>query len=146
MAVRRGATTPPLSFPSGDREPRLGAGPLSRAPGAGRAVADQLRTALDPLIKANDATGAEAQLLTYAPQLSVEARAEAGQRVAWVYYVLGLDLDARRVADTWRPGATGEWASQAAWVSGLASWRMGDFERRLARLPASRPAGARSAS
>src|SRR5262249_1943741 len=35
--------------------------------------------------------------------------------------------DARRVADTWRQGATGEWASQAAWVSGLASWRMSDF-------------------
>ena len=48
------------------------------------------------------------------------------QRVAFVYYVLGLDLDARRVADTWRQGATGEWASQAAWISGLASWRLGD--------------------
>ena len=74
------------------------------------------------------------------PQLSVEARAEAGQRVAFVYYVLGLDLDARRVADTWRQGATGEWASQAAWISGLASWRLGDCERRLARLPAGRRA------
>jgi soluble lytic murein transglycosylase-like protein len=41
--------------------------------------------------------------------------------------VLGLDMDARRVADTWRQGATGEWASQAAWVSGLASWRLGDW-------------------
>jgi soluble lytic murein transglycosylase-like protein len=37
-------------------------------------------------------------------------------------------MDARRVADTWRQGATGEWASQAAWVSGLASWRLGDYE------------------
>jgi soluble lytic murein transglycosylase-like protein len=82
---------------------------------------------LDPLIKQDDAQGAEAQLLTYAPQLSVEARAEAGQRVAFAYYVLGLDLDARRVADTWRQGAIGEWASQAAWVSGLASWRLGDW-------------------
>ncbi|MEO7635502.1 MAG: lytic transglycosylase domain-containing protein, partial [Sphingomicrobium sp.] len=43
-------------------------------------------------------------------------------------YVLGLDLDARRVADTWRQGATGEWASHSAWVSGLASWRLGDCE------------------
>jgi soluble lytic murein transglycosylase-like protein len=79
------------------------------------------------LIKADDAAGAEAQLLTYAPQMSVEARAEAGNRVAFVYYVLGLDLDARRVADTWRQGATGDWASQAAWVSALASWRLGDY-------------------
>jgi soluble lytic murein transglycosylase-like protein len=36
-------------------------------------------------------------------------------------------MDARRVADTWRQGATGEWASQAAWVSGLSSWRLGDY-------------------
>ena len=27
-------------------------------------------------------------------------------------------MDARRVSDTWRQGATGEWAAQAAWVSG----------------------------
>src|SRR5439155_16399749 len=86
-----------------------------------------LRAALDPLIKADEGSGAEAQLLTFAPQLSVEARAEAATRVAFVYYVLGLDMDARRVADTWRQGAAGEWASQAAWVSGLASWRLGDF-------------------
>ena len=39
-----------------------------------------------------------------APMLSLEARAEAGQRVAWIYYSLGYDTDARRVADTWRVG------------------------------------------
>ena len=37
-------------------------------------------------------------------------------------------MDARRVSDTWRQGAVGEWASQAAWISGLASWRLGDCE------------------
>jgi soluble lytic murein transglycosylase len=36
-------------------------------------------------------------------------------------------MDARRVSDTWRQGASGEWASQAAWVSGLASWRLADY-------------------
>src|SRR6185369_6071719 len=81
-----------------------------------------------PMIKVDDAAGAEAQLLTYAPSLSVEARAEAATRVAFVYYVLGLDVDARRVADTWRVGAVGDWAPQAAWISGLAAWRMGDCE------------------
>src|SRR5207237_6130458 len=107
----------------------LGSAPVRyrTRPVQGEPLADQLRSVLDPLIKANDAQGAEAQLLTYTPQLSSEARAEAGQRVAFVYYVLGLDMDARRVADTWRQGASGEWASQAAWVSGLASWRLGDF-------------------
>jgi len=106
----------------------LGSAPVRyRAkPVQGEPAADQLRAALDPLIKADDAAGAEAQLLTFAPQMSVEARAEAGTRVAFVYYVLGLDMDARRVAETWRQGATGDWASQAAWISGLASWRLND--------------------
>jgi soluble lytic murein transglycosylase-like protein len=128
MAIRRGATTQPLVVPTRPTV-NLGSAPIRyRAkPVQGEPAADQLRAALDPLIKADDAAGAEAQLLTYAPLMSVEARAEAGNRVAFVYYVLGLDLDARRVADTWRQGASGEWASQAAWVSGLASWRLADY-------------------
>ncbi|HUP68174.1 MAG TPA: transglycosylase SLT domain-containing protein [Sphingomicrobium sp.] len=128
MAIRRGATTQPLVIPE-RATVTLGSAPgrYRARPVYGEPAADQLRAALDPLIKADDAAGAEAQLLTYAPSMSVEARAEAGNRVAFVYYVLGLDLDARRVADTWRQGATGEWASQAAWVSGLASWRLADY-------------------
>ena len=128
MAVKRGALTPPLIM---IEKPTIsiGSAPIryKAKPVQGEPYADQLRAILDPLIKADDAAGAEAQLLTYAPQLSVEARAEAAQRVAFAYYVNGLDLDARRVADTWRQGSTGEWASQAAWVSGLASWRLGDW-------------------
>ena len=128
MAVKRGATATPLIvlekplYSIGSAPYRYKAHPV-----LGEPYADQLRTILDPLIKQDNAAGAEAQLLTYAPQLSAEARAEAGQRVAFAYYVLGLDVDARRVADTWRQGATGEWASQAAWVSGIASWRLGDW-------------------
>jgi soluble lytic murein transglycosylase len=128
MAVKRGSTTPMPVLPE---KPvyNLGSAPIryKAKPVQGEPVADQLRAALDPLIKADDASGAEAQLVALGPQLSTEARAEAGQRVAFVYYVLGLDLDARRVADTWRQGASGEWASQAAWVSALASWRLGDY-------------------
>jgi soluble lytic murein transglycosylase len=128
MALKRGATTPPLVVPE---KPVLvlGSAPVRyRAhPVQGEPAADALRSALDGLIKADDASGAEALLVTQAPTLSAEARAEAGTRVAFIYYVLGLDMDARRVADTWRTGATGEWASQAAWVSALASWRLGDY-------------------
>ena len=127
MALRRGAlTAPTYVYPR--QLVNLGSAPVRyRArPVQGEPLADEVRAALDPLVKANDHAGAEAQLLTYAPSLSVEARAEAGQRVAWIYYANGLDLDARRVADTWRQGAVGDWAPQAAWVSGLASWRMGD--------------------
>jgi soluble lytic murein transglycosylase len=127
MAQKRGATTPPLviaekpTYVLGSAPVRYKAHPV-REP-----AADQLRAALDPMIKADNANGAEALLVTQGPNLSAEARAEAATRVAFIYYVLGLDMDARRVSDTWRQGATGEWASQAAWVSGLASWRLGDY-------------------
>jgi soluble lytic murein transglycosylase-like protein len=128
MAYKRGATTPPLIVPEKPTY-SIGSAPIryKAKPVQGEPYADQLRAALDPLVKIDNAQGAEAQLLLYGPQLSVEARAEAATRVAFVYYVLGLDMDARRVADTWRQGATGDWASQAAWVSALASWRLNDW-------------------
>jgi soluble lytic murein transglycosylase-like protein len=129
LAYKRGVTTQLLTIPE-RATVNLGSAPVRyrTRPVQGEPYADQLRAVLDPLVKADDAAGAEAQLLTYAPSLSVEARAEAGQRIAFIYYVLGLDMDARRVADTWRQGATSEWAAQAAWVSGLASWRLGDCQ------------------
>jgi soluble lytic murein transglycosylase len=128
LAVKRGALTAPQTIPEKPTY-NLGSAPIryKAKPVQGEPYADQLRAILDPLIKSDDAAGAEAQLLLYAPQLSAEPRAGPGQRVAFAYYVLGLDMDARRVADTWRPGASGEWASQAAWISGLSSWRLGDW-------------------
>lgn len=129
MAMKRDATVNPLVVPE-RATVNLGSAPVRyRArPVQGDPVADEFRAAVEPYMKADDAAGAEAQLITYGPTLSIEARAEAGQRVAWAYYILGLDTEARRVADTWRQGATGEWASQAAWVSAIASWRLGDCE------------------
>lgn len=128
MALKRGATTQPLVIPE---KPAyvLGSAPVRyrSKPVQGEPAADQLRSALDPLIKADNATGAEALLVSQGPALSAEARAEAATRVAFIYYVLGLDMDARRVADTWRQGSTGDWGGQAAWVSALASWRLGDY-------------------
>jgi soluble lytic murein transglycosylase-like protein len=129
MAMVRGAIQPPLYIA---RRPvsNLGTAPSRYPPKPvqGDAIADQLRTALTPYVKANDAAGAEALLVQSGPYMTYDARAEAGQRVAWVYYILGDDVNARRVADTWRPGATGEWVSQAAWISGLAAWRQDDCE------------------
>jgi soluble lytic murein transglycosylase-like protein len=106
----------------------------------GDPVADQLRLDLEPYVKADDGPGAEAIYLAAFPTLSLEARAEAAQRVAWIYYVSGRDADARRVADEGKAGASGEWGAQAAWISGLASWRMRDWNaaffsfRQAARL------------
>ncbi|NUQ18407.1 MAG: lytic transglycosylase domain-containing protein [Sphingomonas sp.] len=127
MAQKRGATTPLLVVPQKALYV-LGSAPVRyRAHPVREPAADQLRPALDSMVKADNASGAEALLVSQGAGLSTEARAEAAARVAFIYYVLGLDMDARRVADTWRQGATGEWASQAAWVSALASWRLGDF-------------------
>jgi len=128
MAMKRDPAAQPMVIPE---KPTmvLGSAPVRyRAkPVQGEPAADSLRSALDPLIKADDASGAEALLVSQGPALSAEARAEAGTRVAFIYYVLGLDMDARRVADTWRQGATAEWGAQSAWVSALASWRLGDW-------------------
>ena len=114
-------------------------------PVQGEAAADQLRAALDPLVKADAAADAEAAAIHTRRLLSFEARAEAAHRVAWIYYVLGRDPDARRVADTWRQGAAGEWAAQAPWISGLASWRL-TIATRPRPLSAGRHRSRRSAS
>ncbi len=127
LALTRGASTYPYYVA---RKPTtwLGNSPgRFRARGvSGEPAADQLRAQLDPLVKADDAVNAELALMQSSPYLSYEARAEAGQRVAWSYFSINRDADARRVADTYRQGAVGEWASQSAWVSGLASWRLND--------------------
>ena len=127
LAMTRGATTAPQIYVE---RPVVGLGSGPRRyrakPVGGEPAADALRVQLDGFVKANDAASAEAALNAQAPYLSVDARAEAGQRVAWIYYATGQDYHARRVADFWRAGASGEWRSQAAWVAGLASWRMGD--------------------
>jgi soluble lytic murein transglycosylase len=127
LALTRGATNYP-SYVTKRPVTWLGNSPSrSRArPVSGEPAADQLRGQLDKLIKTDDAVNAEILLMQSAPYLSYEARAEAGQRVAWAYFATARDADARRVADTYRQGAGGEWANQSAWVSGLASWRLND--------------------
>ncbi|RST31037.1 lytic transglycosylase domain-containing protein [Sphingomonas ginkgonis] len=106
----------------------LGSAPKrTRAKGViGEPAADALRLLLDPLVKVDDYYNAEQAYNAAMPTLSYEARAEASQRIAWIYYVIGQDAQAKRVADAGRYGATGEWGVQAAWVSGLASWRQND--------------------
>jgi soluble lytic murein transglycosylase-like protein len=147
MAYSRGATTtdmPGIYWP----RPTVSLGSAPRRgktrPVEGDPIADQLRLTLEPMVKIDDGTGAEALYLAAYPTLSIEARAEAAHRVAWIYFVGGRDADARRVADQGRIGAAGDWAAQAAWISGLASWRLRDWNAayasfreaaRLAREP-----------
>ena len=127
MAQTRGATElPAIPFPA--RMVPLGSAPRRHRspPVQGDATADALRAALEPLVKSNSAVEAEALYVQAQPYLTPEARAEAAQRVAWIYYILGRDADARRIAETASEGAVGEWVSQANWIAGLASWRMND--------------------
>jgi soluble lytic murein transglycosylase-like protein len=128
MAVARGAIEPPaIIWPRATVA--LGSAPRrgKTRPVEGEPAADALRLALEPFVKVDDGPGAEALMLQALPALSYEARAEAAQRIAWIYFVSGRDADARRAADEGRVGATGDWAAQAAWISGLASWRMNDW-------------------
>ena len=127
MAIARGAIEPPRIA---DEKPivSLGSSPRRQRarPVSGDGAADSLRARLDPLVKVNDAEDADLALVSQWIFLSPEGRAEAAQRVAWIYYILGRDIDARRIADAGRIGARGEWSGQAAWISGLAAWRGGD--------------------
>ncbi len=130
MAASRGAhhsEAPAIYWP----RPTVSLGSAPRRgktrPVEGEPAADELRLAIEPLVKVDDGAGAEALFLAALPNLTYEARAEAAHRVAWMYFVSGRDADARRISDQGRLGATGEWAAQAAWISGLASWRLNDW-------------------
>lgn len=127
MAIGRGALQAP-PVPRRAALVPIGSTPRRGRTGAvtGDVEADALRKALEPLVKVDDALSAENLLAEKAAVLTPEARAELGQRVAWIYYVRGEDAEAKRVADIARAGATGLWGVQAEWVSGLASWRLND--------------------
>jgi soluble lytic murein transglycosylase len=127
LAVARGMTkTPPIAGQW--RMVPLASAPRRHRsrPVEGEPAADALRTALQPLIESRSAPEAEALFQQSLPLLSYEARAEAAHRVAWIYYVIHRDQDARRVVEIGLPGAVGEWAAQAHWIAGLAAWRLND--------------------
>jgi len=84
-----------------------------------------LAAKVQPLLKADDATSAEPLVEAAADSISPEALTEWRQKVAWTYFLNGDDASARRVATMAQAGA-GDWAVDAAWVNGLASWRAGD--------------------
>jgi soluble lytic murein transglycosylase-like protein len=127
MAVARGSLQPPAIVGQRRMVPLPAAPRRHRSrPVTGEPAADALRLAMEPLVKVDSAVEAEALYAAAAPSLSAEARAEAAQRVAWIYYVLGQDAEAKRVAETGIVGASGDWAAQAQWIAGLASWRLND--------------------
>ncbi len=107
--------------------------PLVRMLGPSKRVATRpnrdcavLAAKVQPLLRANDAISAEPLVEAAADSISPEALTEWRQKVAWTYFQNGDDASARRVAALAQAGA-GDWAVDAAWVNGLASWRAGDF-------------------
>lgn len=89
------------------------------------AASAQIAADMQPLIKADDAPTAEALVEAKAVDLTPEALTEWRQKVAWMYYTLGRDVDARRVAALAQAGS-GEFAPLADWVQGLAAFRQKD--------------------
>lgn len=87
-------------------------------------IAAQLAIKMQPFIKEDRGSDAQ-QLLESTPGLTPEAQSEWQQKIAWVYFVSGDDVNARLMAAKARQGS-GEWAIQADWVSGLAAWRQQD--------------------
>lgn len=126
LAQTRGATELP-GLPTAERLVWVGSQPRrSRAePVKGDPAAAALEPLVQPLIKDNRPFEAEAILAERQALLSPEARTEYQQRIAWSYYIIGSDRDARRLAASARSGS-GEWAVHGAWAEGLAAWREGD--------------------
>jgi len=127
LAQSRGAielppVTPTQTLIWGGEQPRR-----SRARSVTKSdpVAAPLEAQIQPLIVADQPREAEALLTPQQYALTPAALTEFQQRIAWSYYLIGADSDARRLADAARSGS-GEWALQAAWVSGLAAWRLHD--------------------
>lgn len=126
LAQTRGATDLP-SLPTAERLVWVGSQPRrSRAEATkGDPAAAELEPLVQPLIKDNRPYEAEAVFIERQDRLGSDARTEYRQRIAWSYYIVGNDRDARRLAALARAGS-GEWAIHGAWSEGLAAWRDGD--------------------
>ena len=123
MAKKRGADALP-DRPGIRRFSWLGGAPKRDLPA--NAASDSLRSELQTFIKNDDPASAERLLESKAADLSTDALTELRYRVAWSYYIENDDFSAKRLAGVAR-AAGGEWATQASWAYGLASWRLKDY-------------------
>ncbi|WP_085808569.1 lytic transglycosylase domain-containing protein [Sphingomonas sp. TZW2008] len=88
------------------------------------AIAADLAQRMTPYVKGDMGREAEA-LLEETGGLTPEAETEWQSRIAWIYFLQGLDGDARRMGDKAARGQ-GDWATHARWTSALAAWRQND--------------------
>jgi soluble lytic murein transglycosylase-like protein len=128
LAQKRGATILP-TLPQVQKMVWLGSAPrreyvsATKTDMAAQALVGQMTT----FIKNDDPAGAEALLAAGEMGLTPEGLTEVRQRVAWSYYIENDDANARRMAiKALEARAGGDWAVQAHWTTGLASWRQND--------------------
>ena len=126
LAQTRGATELP-ALPAAEKLVWVGSQPRrARAESTkGDPAAAELEPLIQPLLKDNRPSEAEAIFSERQERLGPDARTEYQQRIGWSYYTIGNDRDARRLAASARAGS-GDWAIQGAWSEGLAAWREGD--------------------
>lgn len=126
LAQKRGATVLPVlpafntfvSLPSRARRER------PRETGDG-AMPPAVGSAIQRMIKDDDASGAKALLDGIDSQLSPGARAEWRSKVSWSFYVTNDDAGAYTLGQAALAGA-GPWVAEGVWISALAAWRLGD--------------------
>lgn len=88
------------------------------------AIAATLAAQMTPYVKGDMGREAES-LLDSTGGLSDEAQTEWQSRIAWIYFLQGLDNDARRMGDRAARG-TGDWATHGRWTAALSAWRQND--------------------
>lgn len=128
LAQKRGATILPV-LPQVQKMVWLGSAPRREYVPTVKTdlLAQALVAQITPYIKNDDPAGAEALLSSREAGLSPEGLTEARQRIAWSYYIENDDSNARRMAArALEVRAGGDWAVQAHWTTGLASWRQND--------------------
>ncbi|MEZ0241984.1 MAG: transglycosylase SLT domain-containing protein, partial [Sphingomonas sp.] len=128
MARARGATEIP-GLPSQQRLVWFDAAPVRIRARSTRSdsASTEVALAIQPFVKSDNGPAAEALVLEHIDEMTPDAATEWRQKVAWIYYVSGDDTNARRMAAQGQAG-TGDWAAQADWIQGLASWRQNDCE------------------
>lgn len=128
LAQKRGATILP-TLPQIQKLVWLGSAPRREYVSTTKTdvLAQALVGQIIPYIKNDDPSGAEALLATGEVGLSPEGLTEVRQRVAWAYYIESDDANAQRMAArALETRLGGDWAVQAHWTTGLASWRQND--------------------
>ncbi len=125
MGAKRGLTALP-ALPSEQgfaRQPYAPKRILPRSVNDGTMPAESA-SAILAAIKADNPAEAQRLLAEAEWQMSMEARTEWRQRVAWSHYIENNDAAALELARTVTEGS-GEWVAEGAWVEGLAAWRLG---------------------